>query len=60
MMPELRGCWDTALRHRVQILCGLVWSQGLDLVILVGPFQLRVGFDSSSPKKTSRNGAVKL
>ncbi len=34
---ELRECWDTALRHRVWILDGAVWSQGSNL-ILVGSF----------------------
>ena len=31
---------DSALRHRILILGGHVWSQELNLMILVDPFQL--------------------
>ena len=45
-LTEFRESLDTALRHRVWILGGLEWSQELDSVILVGPFQLGVFCDS--------------
>ena len=38
---EFKGCLDIALRQRVWILGGAVWSQELDLVVLTCPFQLR-------------------
>jgi len=38
---EFKGCLDIALRQRVWILGGAVWSQELDLMVLTGPFQLR-------------------
>ena len=41
-MLELKECWGTTLRRRVWVLSGPVWSQELDSVILVGPFQLRI------------------
>jgi len=46
LLPELREHWDNALRHRVWILGGRVWSQGLASVNLMGPFQLRTFSDS--------------
>ena len=36
---EFKECLDSALRRRVWILVGPVWSQGL------GPFQLRISYD---------------
>ena len=39
---EFEECLDTALSHRVWILGGAVWSQGLHSVILAGPFQLKI------------------
>jgi len=36
---------SNTLRHRVRILGSLMWSQELDSVILVGPFQLRLFCD---------------
>jgi len=39
-----RSIW--ALRHTVWFQSGPVWSQELSLVILVGPFQLRIFYDS--------------
>lgn len=39
-LTELKDCLDAAFRHRVCFLGGAVWSQGLDLVILVGAFHL--------------------
>lgn len=36
---------DSALRHRVWIMVGVVWSQELDWMIPVGPFQLRMSYD---------------
>ena len=41
-VPGLREHWDIALIHRVQILGGAVWSQEMDSVFLVGPFQLGI------------------
>ena len=43
---EFKEHLDTALRHRIWILSGSVWSQGLDLMVLMGPFQLRIFYDS--------------
>ena len=37
----------TPHRHRVWILCGAVWSQQQDSVILVGPFQLETFYGSA-------------
>ena len=39
-LPELKEHLDNTLRHRVWILGSPVWSQELELVILVDPFQL--------------------
>ena len=45
-MLEFKECLDTAVRHRVCILGGAVWSQELDSVILTSPFQLWIFYDS--------------
>ena len=45
-MLEFQERLDTALRHRVWILGGAVWSQELDSVILTSPFQLWMFYDS--------------
>lgn len=37
---EFKEYLDKALRHRVWVLRGPEWSQGLDLMVLVGSFQL--------------------
>ena len=37
---ELKECLDTAIRHRVWILGGAVWSREFDLVILMVPSNL--------------------
>ena len=39
---EFNDSLDSALRCRVWILRGAVWSQALDSVILVGPFPIPV------------------
>lgn len=39
---ELREHLDTALKHRVWVLGGAVWSQDLNSVVVVGFFQLTV------------------
>lgn len=52
---ESKECLDNILRHWVWILGGLVWSQQLDLEILVGPFQLRVFYDLLVDKKSPRS-----
>jgi len=36
---------QNGLRHRVWILGGAVWHLRLDLMILMGPFQLRMFYD---------------
>ena len=47
-LPKFKKCSDNALRHWVWILAGPVWRQRLDLVVLVGLFQLRIFCDFSS------------
>ncbi|KAK4811152.1 hypothetical protein QYF61_019783 [Mycteria americana] len=49
MAPSLsvfKKCLDNALRYMVSLLGCPVWSQELNSMILVGPFQLRVFYDS--------------
>lgn len=41
-LPKIKMCLDKSVGHRVGVLGHPVWSQGLDLMILVGPFQLRI------------------
>ena len=41
---EFKESLDNALRHRVWILGGAVWTWEWDLMISVGPFQLRIDF----------------
>jgi len=48
-LTEFRECLDNALRHKVGILGGPVWSRGLASMILVGPFQLGLLCDSMRP-----------
>jgi len=43
---ELKESLDTALRHRVWMLGGAVWSQGLGSMIPMDPFQPRIFCDS--------------
>ena len=43
---EFKGHLDTTLRHKVWILGGPVWSHGLGSIILVGPFQFEIFYDS--------------
>jgi len=45
-LPEFKECLDSILRHGVWILGGPVWSQGLDMVVPVSPFQLRMFYGS--------------
>ena len=45
-LPEFKKCLDNALRHGVWFWVGPVWSQELDLMIIVGPFQPRIFYDS--------------
>mgnify|MGYP001856029944 FL=1 len=43
--PKLLGFnehLNNAYRHRDFILGGLVWNQELNMIFLVGPFQLRI------------------
>ena len=49
-LPEFKEHLDTSLRHRVWFLGGPVWSQELDSMILVGPFQLKIFYDSMIKK----------
>ena len=44
----------SALRDRVWILSGPVWSLELDLVILVGPFQLGIFYDLREVERRRR------
>jgi len=46
--PEFEDHLDSALRHRVWILGGPVWCQGLDSVILWVPSSLGYYYDSVS------------
>jgi len=41
-----KQCLGNALRHRVWILGGPLWSLELGLMILVGSFQIRIFYDS--------------
>ena len=41
---EFREYLGNALRHRVWVLGGPVWSQWLDSVIRGGPFQLGISY----------------
>ena len=45
---------DSALRHRVWIMVGVVWSQELDWMIPVGPFQLGIFCDSATHWRSKR------
>ena len=45
-LAEFKKYLDNALRHRILILGGRVWSQELNLMILMGPFQLGIFYDS--------------
>ena len=45
-LTEFKEHLNNALTHRVWILGGPLQSQELDLVILVGPFQMRKSHDS--------------
>ena len=49
-LPECKKHLDNTLRNMVSFLDGPVWSQELDLMILVGPFQLRIFCDSMIPE----------
>lgn len=48
---EFKKRLDSALRDRVWFLIGLRWSQELDSMTLIGPFQ---HFDSIIPNKPSK------
>jgi len=43
---RFQGVFEYHLRHRVWILGGSVWSQEFNSVVLVGPFQLGIFYDS--------------
>ena len=49
-VPEVKEHRDNALRYKVCILGAPVWSQGSDLMVLVGPFQHRTFYDSVKKK----------
>lgn len=65
-IPGFPGKWsqhqplDTTLRHRVWISGALVWRQELDLVILVGPFQHGIVYESMilHSKSNGSNGTL--
>jgi len=45
-MPEFKKYLDSAPRHGIWFLGRPVWSQGLDLMVLVTHFQLGIFYDS--------------
>lgn len=45
-LPEFKKHLDNSLSHMVSFLGGLVLSQKLDLMNLIGPFQLSICYDS--------------
>lgn len=45
-LTELKKHLNNSLRYRAWILDGPVWSQGLDLMTLMGPYQLVIFCDS--------------
>jgi len=45
-LQEFKEHLDNSLRYHVWILCGPVWSQELNSMILVGTFQLGLFCDS--------------
>lgn len=45
LMPELRRLLDSTLKHRVLLLLCRVLCQGLDLTILMDPFQLNTFYN---------------
>lgn len=45
----------SALRDRVWIRGGSVWSLELDLVILMGPFQLGIFYDLQEVERKKKN-----
>ena len=57
-VPELMEHWNTTITYRGWILGGPVWSQGLDLMILKGPFQLRILILSFMPCSVQAVAAV--
>ena len=42
VLLEFKKCLDNALSHTARFLCGPMWSQGLDSVILMGLYQLQI------------------
>ena len=54
MAPSCRvqGVFDTALRYKVWILDGPMWSQEIDWIILVDPFHLGIFYDSWRIRKS--------
>lgn len=51
--------WDNVLRKMAWFLSGSVWSQELELLILVCPFQLRLLYDSMLFVTTSIQNATR-
>lgn len=51
--------WYNALRKMAWFLSGSVWSQELELLILVCPFQLRLLYDSMLFVTTSIQNAMR-
>ena len=48
-LTELKEHLDITLRHRVWSLGGAVWGQELDSMILMGPIQVEIFYDSMFP-----------
>jgi len=56
-LPEFKDCLDNTVSCMVWFFGGAVWSLELDSVILMGPFQLWIFYDSvisRSPLRTCR------
>lgn len=51
---EFKKHQDSTLRHVVWFLGSLVWSRELELIILVGPFQLSVFYNATFCLKEGR------
>lgn len=45
-LPEFKEHLDSALRPRIWMLSGVLWSQELDSVFFVSPFWVRIFYDS--------------
>lgn len=53
-MLQFKERLENALKHRVSLLGGPVWSQELNSTFLVGPFQPQIFCDSVMKRKAAR------